>query len=902
MGKTRLVEVLAHAAQEAGLRVVWGRPQQYAEDFPYLCFLQIASELEAPNRHGSDPVLAETSDEWASLAVDARSARTSYVLQVAESIVEQARSGPLMLVVDDVQWADLASLLLLSALLDTSGHGLFLVCLSRPDGSFRREARGLVKSIQSRCHKLELRGLMVGETHEFSNKLLGRGTLSEAEAEVLCSRTGGNPLFLRALLQHLKDSDLLAQHGVEEALERSDIPTVLSDAVDLAINDLGSDVRHVLSAAAVLGQEFESQVLAALVDQPEDRVAGLLRAARQTGIISSNGNLRSERIRFGHPLYRQRLYEMQAPNERRRLHGRVIEIAEQSTLDLSEAELATHHTRSRPPGANVKAVAHCRAAAVRAERLFAYESAARFWEMALDCVERSDKPSRAEFYKRQGWALWAGNSWKRSEGAWRKAIDVYEALGNTTEVAELALAIGDMMRWRQHLAPSEEWIRKALPDLPEHSSSRARALSLLGSIQCLRGSPEEGLKTLQEAVRATEAGNSDARIDFWLSYGLRRAGDPATANAVAERGLHQAEAAGDTHSTIMLSAALARTELIELRPDLAEPYLARLERHADQADTAALLVVLQTRALRMGYAGEWEPLSELCNATRASLRLAGGYQLASVNVFWAEAEFAQGNWRGAVRALKEALPALEEMQDLCRVHLARILAASGEGAQALDHVRTYLNLALKPGLARSGVAVMADAAAAIDDSSLWEPAYELALKEPGHLTFVYSPTSVDRVRGRLAARLKKWDDSTSHFENAIEHLSAGGAVWELLRTYQDFAVMRRVRGRRGDAAKADALEIRAERTAQESLVSIPQAGAPYAARSSGNMYGLTSREVEVLQLVAAGLRNKEVADRLSISPHTVERHLENIYSKMDVRGRVEAVTRAAEGGVLTPTR
>jgi ATP/maltotriose-dependent transcriptional regulator MalT len=604
-------------------------------------------------------------------------------------------------------------------------------------------------------------------------------------------------------------------------------------------------------------------------------------------------------MRFGHPLYRQRLYEMQTPTDQRLFHGRVIEISEQGALELSAAELATHHTRSRPPGVNVQAVEHCRAAAVGAERLLAYESAARFWEMALECVERSDSPARADLLKRQGWALWAGNSWQRGEEVWSQAIDVYETIGETAEVAELALAIGDMMRWRQHLEPSEEWIRRALPDLPENSSSRARALSLLGSIQCLRGESEEGLKTLQEAVKVTGTGNSDARIDFWLSYGLRRAGDRATAKTVAERGLHEAEAADDTHGTIMLSAALARTELIELRLDAAEPYLTRLERHADRADTAALLVLLQTRALRMGYVGDWERLADLCNATKAQLRLAGGYQLASVNVFWAEAQSAQGNWRGAMRALKDALPALGEMQDLCRVHIARILAASGAGRQALDDVRTYLDLALQPGVARSGVTVMADAAAAIDEASLWEPAYELVLKEEGHLTFVYTPTSIDRVRGRLAARLKRWDDAASHFESAIEHLSTGGAVWELLRTYQDYAVMRRARGRRGDATKADALDIKAERTAQERLVAVPQSGEPYVVASSANVYGLTGREVEVLQLVAAGLRNKEVADKLSLSPHTVERHLENIYNKMDVRGRAEAVTQAAEAGVLT---
>jgi NarL family two-component system response regulator LiaR len=61
---------------------------------------------------------------------------------------------------------------------------------------------------------------------------------------------------------------------------------------------------------------------------------------------------------------------------------------------------------------------------------------------------------------------------------------------------------------------------------------------------------------------------------------------------------------------------------------------------------------------------------------------------------------------------------------------------------------------------------------------------------------------------------------------------------------------------------------------------------------------LTARELEVLALVAEGRRNQEIADVLTLSHRTVERHLENIYAKMAVDTRTEAVVMAAQNGLL----
>lgn len=903
VGKTRLVEVVAEAAREANFRVIWGRPQQYAEDFPYLAFLQITNQLKGGSGSNGSTLLPEAATtEWASLSVDTRAARTRFILNIANAVIQQAEANPTMIVMDDLQWADIASLLLLSNLLDLPGRGLFFVCLSRPENASRPQVEGLLKAIRAGSRVFELAGLDQVELHELTATILGEGVLSESEVASLWGWTNGNPLFVKTLVAHLKETGLLEEHGLDEALRRSDMPSGASQAIRARIEDLGPRIRHVLSVAAVLGDEFDRAALADILEEAEDSVAGQLGVACERDIIAADSGLRDDRLRFRHPLYRKTLYELLPPSERRGVHKRIAQLAADGRLQLSPEELATH-AWSKTSGVNEDAARHCQAAARHAEGLLAYESAARFWEMALDCVDLYDASARAEVLKRQGWALWAANSWKRCEEVWCEAIALYEVLDESLEIAKLSQAIGDMMRWRQDATGAEQWTKRALLGLPKDSLDRARALAILGSVQSQRGPATEGLSTLQEAIRATDAvGSSDPRIDFWLSYGLRRAGDSVMARKIAERGLLQAESANDSHGTVMLAGTLARTELAGLNPAAAGAYISRMNAAAGHADTASILMLLEVQAYYLGYVGDWLRLTELCETTMAKLRLAGSYQVASARVLWAEAQFALSRWDLAAETMRGALPHLAEMQDMCRIHIARVLASSGNGAGAIQAVEGFLETALQSDGVRSGMAVVADAAAALEPPELWQPAYDLLAKEPGAIAFVYSPTSVSRVRGRLATRLKKWTDAVDHFDAATAHLAEGGATWELMRTYQDYAVMRRARGRRGDSGKAEALEMKAAQLLESTGLGATPTHVPYVTELRGNEYGLTGREVEVLQLVARGLRNKEIAEELSLSPHTVERHLENIYGKMDATGRADAVIRAVESGVLTRTR
>ncbi|MCH8850529.1 MAG: hypothetical protein IIC89_06865, partial [Chloroflexi bacterium] len=230
-------------------------------------------------------------------------------------------------------------------------------------------------------------------------------------------------------------------------------------------------------------------------------------------------------------------------------------------------------------------------------------------------------------------------------------------------------------------------------------------------------------------------------------------------------------------------------------------------------------------------------------------------------------------------------------------HLARALLQTGsvEGASALveRHAERLIN---RPG--RSTSTILGDVAAQLEMPDLWTACYELLLQERLPLVIYYVPISVRRVLGRLAARLKLWPAAFEHFDTAAKQLAAGGARWEHAQTLLNYAEARRARRRRADAGKAAALELEAKAVYQE-------LGIPFEAPShetGANRFGLTGRELEVLELMARGSRNHEIAEALTISQGTAARHVENILNKFGVSNRVEAIMKAVETSLVGPLR
>jgi HD-GYP domain-containing protein (c-di-GMP phosphodiesterase class II) len=105
--------------------------------------------------------------------------------------------------------------------------------------------------------------------------------------------------------------------------------------------------------------------------------------------------------------------------------------------------------------------------------------------------------------------------------------------------------------------------------------------------------------------------------------------------------------------------------------------------------------------------------------------------------------------------------------------------------------------------------------------------------------------------------------------------------------------LRKESGARFDAAAVDALA-RVLNRVESPLAELPSSAGARQAWPAG----LTDREVEVLRALASGASRRAMADRLSVSEHTIRHHLEHIYAKLDVRTRVEATLFALEHNLI----
>jgi DNA-binding CsgD family transcriptional regulator len=309
--------------------------------------------------------------------------------------------------------------------------------------------------------------------------------------------------------------------------------------------------------------------------------------------------------------------------------------------------------------------------------------------------------------------------------------------------------------------------------------------------------------------------------------------------------------------------------------------------------------VFLSRALVLAYAGRWHDVRELAERWMGEVRLAGKFPTATARLVWAEATRALGHRDVAAAEMQRAAEDLQEMRPLVPLHLARALLTAGDAQAAAEIVNVEDATARMGPRFAAARAILGDVASRLEDSALWERCLESLRGEARPLLVVYAPISVDRVRARLAMRLRRWAEAIEWFEQALAELHAGRAWYEYAQACLDYAEMRRRRRRRGDDTKAAALEAQAK----ELLISLGiehDESRPSPGARDGDRFALTGRELEVLDLLSRGLRNQEIADALTLSRRTVERHLENIFAKMDVKSRAEAIVSAVAEGIVAP--
>ena len=423
IGKTRLGTELAQHAHRDGATVLYGRndPESLVPYQPFIAALQHyfahREELRLPPEITLElgelarfvPALRRhVSEHQASLADDAETRRYRLFEGVTRTLHLAARERPVVLLLDDLHWADPSTTLLLGHLLQDAAPMRLLVL-----GTARHYENEVLTRLrrQPSFERIELTGLSAEETRA----LVARDDVTSQFVVRLTEETDGNPFFIEETLRTLPELE-------ERALSRIAVPEGVKEMISRRLQQLSETASTMLRVASVIGRRFDLDLLDRLTDEPTDRIIEVLEEALEAGLIREADEL--DRFAFAHALVRETLYEAQSASRRVRLHRRIGEVLEAGGA-ANPAELAYHFHEGRAP----QAVGYALAAAEQATAALAYEEAAEHYRRADDSLTTRLALGAAE--------LRAGDPAARA--TFKAAAELAREQGDADALAEAAL-------------------------------------------------------------------------------------------------------------------------------------------------------------------------------------------------------------------------------------------------------------------------------------------------------------------------------------------------------------------------------------------------------------------------------------------------------------------------------
>jgi ATP/maltotriose-dependent transcriptional regulator MalT len=929
IGKTRLLSELAARADERGLLVLSGSGSDLERDLPYWVFVDALDEylqglepdrvgaLEADVRTGLADVFPSLSRFAASHWAAVQHERYRSHRAVRELLERLTAKGPLVLVLDDLHWADAASVELLGALLRRPPDAAVLIAMAlRPRQVPERLSAALERAHRSGLLvRLELGALSRREARE----LLGE-SIDRAAATALYEESGGNPFYLEQLARSLGRSLERAAAARELSLADLDVPPAVAAALAEELSLLGHGARLVLEGAAVAGDPFDPELAAAAAGATEasvlDAVDDLLRLdlVRQTDV--------PRRFRFRHPLVRRAVYESTPAAWRLGAHERTADAL--AARGAGAIERAHHIERAGRQG-DAMAIATLREAGEAATHR-APASAAHWFAGALRLLPAGGPPEeRVELLLARAGALAAYGHFTEGHSALLESIELVPKDAVALRV-RLTTACAGVEHLLGHHVDAHARLTGALDSLEDAHSPEAAALMIELALDGVYRMEFEQIETWADPALdiARSLGNEPltASAAALLAWGAGLSGTIPEAEAYRSEAAARVDALSDGELALRLDSAvnLAGAELYLDRFDEAGSHAERVIAVARATGQPAFvpfafMLLAWVRMLR----GQLAEGGEMLDAAVEDARLLGNAQSVAglllnrsltalgagdieVAVSAAEesVELTHGIDNGLVPAATalaltaarletgdpELLPAVELMMErsggaglplmpggsfrakwlelLTRCWLALGRRADAERAAACAETTAAAMGGLRMAHA---MADRARAAVALDsgDSGL---AAQRALASAAAADEVGIPVEAALSRmlaGRALALAGEPEQAVAELEHAAAEFHAYGAL-----RYRNAAdrELRRLGGhvhRRTRPGEADAVGVET----------------------------LTERERQVARLVVDRRTNAEIAEALFLSPKTVETHMRNMFRKLDVSSRAD-VARTVE--------
>jgi tetratricopeptide (TPR) repeat protein len=468
VGKTRLAASFARELEQDGSPVFYGRAvasegSSYEPVLGALRQLVLCADDEGIDALGETavgalsrlvPELAERRPVVAARASAWGDVDRSWLLGAIAGCLAGPDGPPVLLVLDDLQWADRPALLLLARLLGPDMRARVLgTCRESPGASatplndflagLRRDDRPV--------QRISLGGLGAGDVADFVTAL-GSAELSETGrifAANLQRRTAGNPFFVRETLRQLEESGAISVAGdtwiSNERFEELGISEGVKVVVAQRLSILSEPTHHALRAAAVIGGEFDLDVLTTVLGRDVNDVIATMEEAIAAGLIQENPD-RIDRFGFIHALVHEVLLAELSHSRRARLEWATAEATvalHEDELDERAAELAGHFVAGAAVGDPAKAVDWCLRAAAAGMNRFAYEEAIRYYEMALRVLTargRAAGHQRADVLIALGRAANRAGDPERWRASCLEAASIARQVGDAERLARAAIS------------------------------------------------------------------------------------------------------------------------------------------------------------------------------------------------------------------------------------------------------------------------------------------------------------------------------------------------------------------------------------------------------------------------------------------------------------------------------
>jgi DNA-binding CsgD family transcriptional regulator len=947
IGKSRLTDEFAAQAVARDALVLWGRCWEAGGAPAYWPWIQAlrgllgeldADDLDAVAARGAADlaqVLPELRERLPGIpeaeAGSPQTARFRLFDTVSGLLRRASARRPIVLALEDLHAADASSLLLLQFVAGQLAGSRLLVLATYRDVEVGRDhplAAALPELTRAPATtRLSLSGFSEADVA----RLIAAITRREPSAEVVAAihrETMGNPLFVEEIVRLMASEDALWD---QSGRQRWPVPDGVREVMGQRLGRLPAASIAILTLGSVIGRAFSLELLERVTGQSAESLLEDLHDAVSARVVHGVGDNPGV-LEFSHTLMRDTLYDELPPANRVRLHRAVAEALEELYAPDPESHVAelAHHFFEAAPAGDSKAVDYAIAAGRRAVAHLAYEEAVRLLRRALGALRDSpDEARRCEVLLLLGDAEARAGEALASKETFLQAAEIATRLNLPEPLAEAAVGYGGRFSW-------------------------ARA-----------GTDRQLIPLLRQALDALEPGDSVLRIRLLgrLAGALRDQPDMAPRAALAEEALAMAGRIGDPGA--LTYALLAHWAAVLLGPDgvgQSDAIAEELDRLAEQFDDPELRTNA-TWVRFIAYSSTarvWELRAQVELFCQLAEELGQPAQqwysgvmatsLAMQDGRFAEAErlidqtFSAGRrampWDAeaarlfALALLRREQGRLGELEDDLRralvTHPGYRSVRCLLGVMLCDLGRVDEARALFDQLAADDFAVypkdnefltartlLAEMAAFLQDRERAAVLYDQLLPYRQQIALMISEIGVGPVEwplGILAGLLARHDDAARHFEATMAVSSRIGARPWVAHAQVDYARMLSESGRPDDrehaveqltSALATCEELGMTRLAGQATTllaalgarprrRVTQPGPPHPAK-------LTPRELEVAALVAEGLSNRQIAERLYVSERTAETHVQNILAKLGFTSRTQVVGWALREGLHVDT-